>query len=263
MHRRELLKTLGLGLPALPLLGGANFPTTVADRVDRLFKTPGPHPNGMQATRDGLWILDQQTNRVSLCEFRSGNIKHEIDTEADRGSGLTFDGTSLWISSTYNRKLIKVDAETGATLAEFDSPGSGVVKWGNPNPDAQPTGGHGVEWRDGRLFLAIPPAASIYVVKSSDGSVVRSFPSPGIRPHGIAWDPDGSLWCADSIYRSFFKLDAASGTIIKQHMLPFTRPEVDGKVVVPHGATIWLRYIYFCVAETGEVYRTPLVNRMS
>ena len=30
--------------------------------IEKVFDSPGPQPNGMQATEDGLWILDQQTN---------------------------------------------------------------------------------------------------------------------------------------------------------------------------------------------------------
>mgnify|MGYP005845304009 CR=1 FL=1 len=261
LQRREWLKLAGLGLPAWPLLGAASFPTTVADRVDRLYKTPGPHPNGLQVTKDGLWILDQQTNKVSLVEIDSGRVIRELETPADRASGITMEGTSLWIASTYNRKLIKIDAETGQLQTEYDSPGSGVVKWGNPSPNAVSTGGHGLEWKGGELYLSVPPAVKIFVLRSRDASVIRSFPSPGIRPHGLGWDPDGALWCAESNYRAFFKLDPASGRVIKQHLLPFDSPEVEGKVVVPHGMTIFQRHVYFCVAETAEVYRTPLVGR--
>ncbi|MCW5977449.1 MAG: hypothetical protein KIT09_05200 [Bryobacteraceae bacterium] len=261
LSRRDWLKLSGLGLPASALVAAVDFPTTVADSVQRLYKTPGPHPNGLQATREGLWILDQETNKASLVEIDSGRLVREIDTPADRGSGITFDGQSLWIASTYNRKLIRVDPATGELQAEFESPGSGVVKWGNPSPNAVSTGGHGLEWRRGELFLAVPPAAKIFVLNSRNASVARFLPAPGIRPHGLGWDPDGSLWCAESNYRAFFKLDAASGKVIKQHLLPFVAPEVEGKVVVPHGLTVWQRFLYFCVAETGEVYRTPLVSR--
>jgi sugar lactone lactonase YvrE len=101
---------------------------------------------------------------------------------------------------------------------------------------------------------------TIYVVNPEDGAVLRSFPAPGVRPHGIGWDPDGALWCAESIYRSFFKMDAATGRILRQATLPPTEPQVDGIVLVPHGMTIWQRQIWFSVAETGEVYHTPLAG---
>ena len=257
------MQLAGLALAGIPVraAGAAaelRFPTIVAPRADRAFGTPGHNPNGLQATREGLWILDQGTNRVALVRYADGGIIREFATQTDRGSGITFDGASLWIASTYNRLLVKVDARTGKTLKEFPTPGAGVVKWGPRSAHPHPTGAHGMEWSRGQLWVAVPPAAMIYVVNPEDGSVVRSFPAPGVRPHGIGWDPDGSLWCTESIYRSFFKMDPKTGKILRQVMLPPTSPEVDGLVVVPHGMSVWQGQFWFSVAETGEIYRVPL-----
>jgi hypothetical protein len=41
------------------------FSTVVQPDVDLMFKTPGPNPNGLQATDEGLWIYDQGTNRFA------------------------------------------------------------------------------------------------------------------------------------------------------------------------------------------------------
>src|SRR5229473_1398961 len=99
-----------------------SFPTTVATRVDRAFRTPGAAPNGLQATSEGLWILDQATNRVALVRFSDGSVIRQFDTGTDRGSGITFDGSALWIASTYNRLLVRVDARDGHTLKTLPSP---------------------------------------------------------------------------------------------------------------------------------------------
>jgi len=260
-----------LGVPSLsfaPLASG--FPTTVADRVDRVYPAPGPNPCGLQGTRDGLWILDQQTGTVSLVAFSNGSVRHEIPTMAQQGSGITAEGSgvtsdtvSLWITSTGNRKLLQVDPETGLTRAEFDCPGSGVVQWDGPGASPLPIGGQGVEWNRGEILIASQPSASVFSIKPRDGTVVSEIPTPGVRPHGLGWDPDGSLWCSESGYRAFFKLDPANGNVIKQHLLPFTSPEENGKVIVPAGMTIWARFIFFTVVGSSYIYRTPLVNRMS
>ncbi len=258
LTRREWLMAAA-GMPAVHAgLPAANFPTTVASRVERVFRSPGANPNGLQATREGLWVLDQGTNQAALLRYDDGGVIRQLATETDRGSGITFDGAALWIASTYIRLLVKVDAQSGKTLRQLPSPGSGVVKWGPRSGTPRATGAHGLEWRRGELWVAAPPAVTIFVVNPEDGAVLRSFPAPGVRPHGIAWDPDGSLWCAESIYRSFFKMDPKSGRILKQLMLPPAAPEVDGLVVVPHGMTIWNRQVWFSVAETGEIYRLPL-----
>lgn len=261
MLRRDCLKLGALALPALPAssaTGLATFPTTIAPAVTLAFHTPAKNPNGLQATSEGLWVLDQGTNRVALQRFSDGGVIREFATETDRGSGITFDGTSLWIASTYDSRLVKIDPQTGKTLRQFRCPGSGVVKWGPRSAHPHPTGAHGLEWKYGQLWVAVPPAATIYVVDPEDGQVVRSFPAPGVRPHGIGWDADGSLWCTESIYRSFFKMDPKTGAILKQVMLPPTAPEVDGIVIVPHGMSIREGRFWFSCAETAEVYSLPI-----
>ena len=132
------------------------------------------------------------------------------------------------------------------------------MKWGPRDAHPQPTGAHGLEWRNGELWVAVPPAVRIFVINPEDGATKRSFPAPGVRPHGVGWDPHGAFWCAESIYRSFFKMDPASGKILMQLMLPAEAPLKDGVVLQPHGMTVWNREFWFSVAETGEVYRVPL-----
>ena len=203
-----------------------------------VFQTPGPHPNGMQATAEGLWILDQQTNQLHLVSF-SGVVLRALQTNADRGSGVTHDGTSLWIASTYSREILCVNPATGETLAAY------------PSPDAQKTGAHGLEWRDNTLWIANPPSATIYQVDVQDGlRVVHSFPAPGNRPHGIAWQDD-DLWCVETNHRAIFRMDAKTGAILQRVDLPAPTPE-------PHGMTIWDGYFWYCDANTSSVCRLPL-----
>jgi hypothetical protein len=257
--RRDFLKLAAL--PCLPVgaaLAAGTFPTQIAGLITRAFSTPGAAPNGLQATSDGLWVLDQATNRAALVHYEDGRVIRQFDTETDRGSGITFDGSALWIASTYNRLLVQVDAQTGRTLKKMPSPGSGLVKWGPRATHPEPTGAHGLEWRHGELWVAVPPAVRIFLLNANDGNERRSFPAPGVRPHGIGWDPDGSLWVTESIYRSFFKMVPASGKILMQLMLPPETPLKDGVVLQPHGMTVWKGDIWFSVAETGEIYRVPL-----
>jgi hypothetical protein len=272
LDRRDCLRLIAAGLPAWRLLGGPSFPTTVADRVDRRWEAPYPRPTGIKATRDGIWLIDGETAKAYLMGF-NGQIKVEIETGTQRPTAIETDEVGLWIAGDQGRKMIRIDFgkdeagktnyETSSQQAEFGSPGVGPAKWGAPGEYLEETGVQGVAWIRGELFLAVPPAAKIFVVKAQTGSVVREIPAPGVRPQGLVFDPDGDLWCADANSRSFFKLDTATGNVIKQHMLPFDQPQVNGKVINPHGLTIWQRMLYFCSPETGEIYRTPLVNRLS
>lgn len=216
-----------------------SYPTILAPTPTDLYATPGPHPNGLQATAAGLWCLDQQTNHIYLLDLNSGRILADLPTESDRGSGITFDGEALWAASTYNCKILHIDPKTGATLAEYPSPGANV------------TGSHGLEWRDGKLWIATPPSATLYQVDPADNlKVLRSFPAPGNRPHGIAWHGD-DLWCVETNQRAIYLMDSTTGDVRLKVALPDDAPE-------PHGMTVWEGHFYYCDANTSRVCRVAV-----
>ncbi|MBM3787931.1 MAG: hypothetical protein FJW30_26585, partial [Acidobacteria bacterium] len=257
MQRRIFLGT------ALSL---AAAPDRKIGKVETLFKTPGPHPNGLQATKEGLWIIDQQNNKVYLVSYSDGKVLKELQTEADRASGITFDGEALWLASTYSRELIRTDINTGKALAKYFTPGAGVIykMAGDPpqrrsalskpaadhapapaKPAALPpstaagTGAHGLEWRNNKLYVAVPPSRTLYRLDPKTWTVEMKFPTTGNRPHGVGWEGK-YLWCADSNYYGFFKHDPDTGAVIEKIML---RPDVDPQ---PHGATIWNGEMWYC-----------------
>ena len=232
-------------------------------RVETAFRSPGPHPNGLQAAAEGLWIMDQGDNKAYLVDYGGGKVVREFNTAADRASGITFDGQALWIGSTYNREIICCDAKTGSTISRHFTPGAGVIyktTWDPPQrtsplakkeavpPAASPvpssppqtlgTGAHGQEWREGKLWMAVPPSRMIYRLDPKSWIVERQFPTAGNRPHGIAWE-GRFLWCTDSNLNAFFKHDPETGEIIERIQLADSDP-------LPHGMTIRDNVLWYC-----------------
>lgn len=259
LRRRDFL-ALAVALPAAGKVG-----TRAAGKVETVFKSPGPKPNGLQATKDGLWILDQGDNRAYLVSYEDGKVLRALDTESKAGSGITFDGEAIWIASTYSREIIRADARTGKTLVKHETPGAGVVKWSEgrrsplaPAPEPRParanrtpaprqaTGAHGLEWRDGKLWMAVPPSQTIYRVNPSGFVIEHKFPTAGDRPHGLGWEGKW-LWCADSNLNAFFKHDPATGEILEKIQLADSDP-------LPHGMTIWRGMLWYC-DDVGVVCR--------
>jgi len=62
-------------------------------KVEIVYKSPHPTPNGLQATRDGLWVIDQgKENWVSLINFADGKLIREFQVPGLAGaSGITVD----------------------------------------------------------------------------------------------------------------------------------------------------------------------------
>jgi streptogramin lyase len=210
----------------------------MSSRIEKVFDAPGPHPNGMQATPDGIWILDQHSNQVHLVSY-DGKVLKALDTASDRGSGVTEVGEALWLASTYSREILKVDRASGATLTSF------------PTPGASKTGAHGLEWRDGKLWMAVPPSATIYQIDAENGfAILHTIPAPGNRPHGIAWDGD-DLWCVETNHRAIYRLSVRDGAVLREVEVPEPAPE-------PHGMTIWDGCFWYCDAGSRAVCRLPL-----
>ena len=79
IRRREFIALVS-GSPALATLRERGA------KVETVFKTPGPKPNGLQATDEGLWILDQGDNHVYLVTYDSGKVLRDLATDTKSGS---------------------------------------------------------------------------------------------------------------------------------------------------------------------------------
>lgn len=262
----------------LALAAAASAPAAVPVRKvakpEIVYKSPGPHPNGLQATADGLWIIDQGNNHVYLVWYNDGKVLRDLQTQADRASGITFDGEALWLASTYNRLIIRANASTGATLSEYYTPGAGVIyrmvgdppartsplaphkPAGAPAPPADRwnarspgTGAHGLEWRDGRLWMATPPARTAYCIDPANWIVQRKFATAANRPHGMGWE-GRYLWLTDSNLNAFFKHDPETGEMVEKIQLADSDP-------LPHGMTIWNGTLWYC-DDVGVICRMRL-----
>lgn len=277
MNRREFV-----GFAAAATASGSIAPLKLdkikvrkTGSVETVFKSPGPKPNGLQATQEGLWIIDQGDNKAYLVSYTNGKVLREFVTDADRASGITFDGEALWIGSTYNREIVRCDAKTGKTLARYFTPGAGVIyktPWDPPGrsspllknssapseparpaqpskptaPNTLGTGAHGQEWKDGKLWMAVPPSRMIYRIDPKTWVVEQQFPTAGNRPHGIGWE-GRYLWCTDSNLNAFFKHDPVTGDIVEKIQLADSDP-------LPHGMSIWNGMLWYC-DDVGVVCR--------
>ncbi len=212
-------------------------------KIEKMFDLPGAQPNGMQATEEGIWFLDQVSNRAILVSYEGETLK-AIDTDSEHGSGITVDGTNLWLASTLAPTRIETD---GSAILKVD-PASGTTLASYPTPGAQHSGAHGLEWRDGKLWMAVPPSATIYQLDPENNlSVLHSFPAPGVRPHGLAWEGD-DLWCVETNHRAFYRLSLKDGSTIDKIEIPEPHPE-------PHGMTRWGDCFWYCDAGSGAVCR--------
>ena len=225
-------------------------------QIHDMWVTPGPQPNGLQAASDGLWVIDQTDDHLYKLGWDDGSVLEKLPAEVKHSSGVTVGGGYIWISSTFDvesagdngaPKLVKCNLD-GSTAERYETPGVGVVSFGDPNR-RRVTGAHGMEWVDDEnMWVAVPPAQKVFLMDPATMTVKRSIPTPGPRPHGMSMHED-DMWLADTGMAKVHKLDPESGEVLDEMDVP--DPEVHGMTV--HDGRMW-----FCCAVTCRVCSVPL-----
>jgi hypothetical protein len=168
MRRREFL-----GMAAVaPAMAAApidvkSIKSRGTKKVEIAYKSPHTTPNGLQATREGLWVVDDRTtdgaNYVSLVNFADGKVIREFRVAGlSAPSGMTVDAAeTLWINSTHSGLIFNCNSQDGTILAKYQSPGTGTIYRLKGDPPAARS----------PLTPAYPPAAPAGVAKGA-GRVV-------------------------------------------------------------------------------------------
>ena len=94
MTRREFSSASGAGLAAM--LGAwkaaaeerGSYPIRRRKKVEILYQSPDGHPNGLEATEDGLWVGEQVTDRAYLLEWETGAPLAQYETQSSNTSGI-------------------------------------------------------------------------------------------------------------------------------------------------------------------------------
>ena len=217
-------------------------------QIEDMWVTPGPQPNGLQATSDGLWVIDQTDNHLYKLSYTDGSVIEKLPTETVHSSGVTEGGGHLWVASTYSCELFKLDFH-GGTAAKYDTPGKGVVSFAKDPSTAPVTSAHGMEWiDDDNMWVAVPPAQKVFLMDPKTMTVKREIPSPDARPHGLFMHA-GSIWLADTGLGEIHRLDSETGVVLDK--IDVHAPEV-------HGMTFHEGEIWFCCAETRRICTVAL-----
>ncbi len=177
----------------------------IADAI-QMFVAPGNKPNGLQATPEGLWVIDQDDSMISKLDWHSGETLFQVPTETMKSSGITIGGGFLWIASTYSCEIFQIEIETGNTIEKYPSPGAGINATREHLPNSagrksEPTGDHGLEWKDNHLYVASPPSQFVHVIDVANWQEIHRMKTPGFRVHGISWaKEEGHMWISDTSF---------------------------------------------------------------
>ncbi len=227
-------------------------------RMEKLFRSPYAVPNGIALAPEGLWIVDQISDRLALValdqpnEYDITQFLRDIPSESSNSSGMCYAHGSLWLAANgaadlwrparttdavaHMGEVLEVDAASGATLSRHSIPGGG--------------GTHGIEvdWvQEGYIWLSTLKYQTLSKVKMSDWSVVATLPLLHDRSHGLVRAHE-SLWLVYTNQRQIVEMDTETGEVGRIVQIPEDMPE-------PHGLTREGSHFLYCDATSGWIVR--------
>jgi len=239
--RREFLMSLGVGflgtqlvdartLPggqAAPAQGGgegrgASSPPVRKVKTTPLFKSPEEYPNAIAATPDGLWIGEQKSDHAHLVDW-NGKLLKTVKTESKNTSGMGFGGGYIWMAANAAPEGIFQTDMNSKTISHRQIP---------LGPADNGGGCHGVEYVNGKLWIAALRLRGILRVDAKTWQPEMLIPYNYPRAHGVAWDK-GAIWMVTGNDRGagLVKYDAATGRVLET--AEFAATDCD-----PHGLAL-------------------------
>ena len=237
--RREFLATVGVGLLGTQVSsaqtagaqaagrGAAPIPTRKA-KMTTLFKSPEGYPNAIAAAQDGLWIAEQKSDNACLVDWQ-GKLLKTVKTESKNTSGMGVGGGYIWMGANAAPNGIFQTDMSGKTISHRQIPLGGG-------------GCHGVEWVNGKLYIAALRLRGILRVDPKTWEPEFLIPYSVTRAHATAFH-DGAIWLVTGGEQGagLNKYDAESGRLLETVQFAPTDPD-------PHGLAWHDGALYSCDA---------------
>jgi hypothetical protein len=232
--RRGFLGTFGAGLLGTRI-AGAQPPANAAKpipvrkaKTTTLFKSPEGYPNAITATADGLWIGEQKTDNACFVDW-TGKLLKTVKTESKNTSGMGIGAGYIWMGANAAPNGIFQTDMNSKTVSHRQIPLGGG-------------GCHGVEYVDGKLWIAALRLRGILRVDAKTWEPEFLIPYSVPRAHGVAFH-DGAVWMVtgDDQGAGLIKYDAENGRVLETVRLAETDPD-------PHGLAWHDGALYSCDA---------------
>ena len=103
-------------------------------KIENQFRAPYGVPNGLQLTDEGLWLVDQVTDRVALMSmdedaddyYGNRRLLRDIPSESSNTSGMAAGDGSLWLAANGPGKRWRLPRAKDALQGD-------VLRVGSPN----------------------------------------------------------------------------------------------------------------------------------
>jgi hypothetical protein len=238
--RRAFLESLGVGWLGSRLAGAHMPPAGQAAasvpvrkvKTTPLFKSPEGYPNAIAAAPGGLWIAEQKSDNAHLVDW-NGKLLNTVRTESKNTSGMGYGDGCIWMAANAAPEGVFQTDMTSRTVSHRQIP---------LGPRENGGGCHGVEYVNGKLWIAALRLRGILRVDAKTWEPEFLIPYNMPRAHGVASDKN-AIWMVTGNDQGagLIKYDAETGRSLEIAQFGETDPD-------PHGLAWHNGVLYSCDA---------------
>jgi len=232
--RRAFLTTLGVGIASArlaraqqspPAGRGDAAPPVRKVKTTPLFKSPEGYPNAMAVAPEGLWIAEQKSDNAHLVDW-NGKLLKTIKTESKNTSGMGYGAGCIWMGANAAPEGIFQTDMNSKTVTHRQIP---------LGPGENGGGCHGVEYVDGKLWIAALRLRGILRVDAKTWQPELLIPYSFPRAHGVAWEK-GAIWMVTGGEHGagVVKYDATTGRVLETAQFADEASPFLGLAGLPH-----------------------------
>ncbi len=174
----------------------------------------------------------------AVVQAAPGDVVTEYDTPGSCPTGLTYDGSHLWLADRKTDSLYQIDPDNGVIQTVIPAPGYQV---------------EGLTWDGTHLWVLDVEESAILKLNPETGIAEHTIYAPCSNPQGLAWDGE-YLWIADFRANMLYSISTEDGTTINE----FASPAGEPRGLVFDGTYLWVSdrgadMIYMVTPDKGQV----------
>lgn len=228
-------------LLSIALITNLSYAQTSSNSTDAIIvhAIPSPTSSTHDIAFDGenIWQVSSK-NIIYKISPSDGSVLKRLSIDTDLSTGLTFDGTSLWVSDRTNQLLVQIDTLDGEILQQLQLNNDGAT---------------GLAWDGSNIWHNNDDQSdsgdTTFHISSQSGDILDFFIPEGAQPGGLAFDGQ-FLWSTDRLSDQIYKIDPSTFSAVDSIEAP------GGQY--PNGLAFDGQYLWVANNDVDSIYQIDI-----
>jgi len=170
--------------------------------------TPAIAPRGMTWDGSTLWNVDGSGDTLLSLNASNGTLVRTLKSPLVNTTDIAYDGLDLWVCGESDVNVYRINVFSGDVQKRLNLQRGSFTA---------------MEYGLGFLWLADAQSNKILKVNAETAEILASFPNPGVRASGLAFD-GSHFWISDPRTLSIYET-TLDGQVLRKYLSPGQSPQ--------------------------------------